>query len=144
MRYVFTFLIIAFSVINQAKADIGIDPDTLTEVGAYSNEWCTENKSEKSEIEIVCVGRAQVHERSVRAVAVIDHSKEKSLFIELDPAPVEMLKPQFAVVGPVVRRGTSSTRAPEIGEVDLQFDRQGESISVRIWTPSLGHAQAFR
>lgn len=115
----------------------------LAEVGEFKPEVCSENKSEASLIKKFCFGRAEVQERSVRSLLFIGSTGMNALYIELDPAPIEMLKPVFDIVGPVLKAGAEGHPA-EIGQASVWIDRKGEIVEVKASTPRLGHAQMSR
>lgn len=117
------------SLASASRADriIRPNPDDYSSIQNFRAEWCAP---------ALCYGRVDSNLGNVRSLLVRASS---SLYVEAEPAPVELLKPRFAVVGPV-----NKNSGAEIGTATLSFDQNGEVEAAEISTPSLGTLRAER
>lgn len=114
-----------------------------SEAGEFVPELCEENQVTDSVIKKLCFGRTEVHERSVRSLLLIGASGAQAHYLELNPAPVEMFKPVFEIVGPI-KKVDAESWTPEIGEATILIDKHGKVVEIKVSTPRLGMAKAVR
>lgn len=115
------------------------DPADFSQVTGFQAEWCTEKLSSSKAL-AVCFGKSRFQAtKSIRSV-LVKRAAGADLYVEDQWPGVELLKPRFGVIGPVLPSATGV----ESGEVLLLLNAEGVEEGLIIETPSLGAIRAMR
>jgi hypothetical protein len=138
--FIFSLLLSMSSAFSLALAAAEIErpriirpnPADFALIRNFQPEWCAAQ---------LCFGKSSFG-AVARIRSILVRSKNgDALFVEDEIPAVELMKPNFGVVGPVNSvPGFNS----EIGQASLTFDGRGEVDSVRLHTPSLGVLEGAR
>jgi hypothetical protein len=115
------------------------NPADFSQVSGFQADWCTEKLSSPA-ARSVCFGKSRFQAtKSIRSV-LVKRAGGADLYVEDQWPGVELLKPRFGVIGPVLPSATGV----ESGEVLLLLNGEGVEEGLVIETPSLGTIQAVR
>ena len=105
----------------------------VSELSDFQNEFCAPNRIE-SQITHVCFGRLKVQGAlSTRGLVFVGADGRRLLYLEQNPASVELRVLAFEVFGPVGQLSRA-----EVGQVELSIDARGEVSAVEAWIPAMG------
>lgn len=135
--------ILLFLISSFAHASPVVRPDPLdfSHISGFEPEWCTAQVRALS-VKRLCYGKSLFRRTTlIRSIGIEKQDGAKALYLEDQWPSVDLLKPEFGVVGPV----HSATNVPaEIGRAVLAFDIEGEVKEVFLMVPSLGEVRAVR
>lgn len=127
------------SVVFAKSPIIRPKPADFSQVSGFQAEWCTDTLS-TSLVRSVCFGKSRFQAaKSIRSV-LVRKASGSDLYVEDQWPGVELLKPRFGLIGPVLPSATGV----ESGEVLLLLNDKGQEEGLIIETPSLGTIQAVR
>jgi hypothetical protein len=133
------FVIFSFAFALARSPIIKPNPADFSQVTGFRAEWCSETLSPRL-VNSICFGKARFQQsKSIRSVLVKKPSGD-DLYVEDRWPGVELLKPRFGVVGPVLPSATGV----ESGEVLLLLDAEGVERGLILETPSLGSIEVVR
>lgn len=133
------FAILSLSIAFAKSPIIKPDPADFSQVSGFQAEWCSETLSPR-QVNSICFGRSRFQQsKSIRSVLVRKSSGD-DLYVEDRWPGVELLKPRFGVLGPVLPSATGV----ESGEVLLHLDAEGVERGLTLETPSLGAIEVVR
>lgn len=134
--------IFAFILSSLAEARSPIirpNPADFSQISDFQAEWCTEKLSSPA-ARSICFGKSRFQAtKSIRSV-LVNRAAGSDLYVEDQWPGVELLKPRFGVIGPVLPSATGV----EGGEVLLLLSAEGVEEGLILETPSLGTIQAVR
>lgn len=115
------------------------NPADFSQISAFQAEWCTDKLSASS-AESICFGRSRFQAaKSIRSV-LVKRGSATDLYVEDQWPGVELLKPRFGLIGPVL----PSAIGVESAEVQLLLNSKGQEEGLILKAPSLGTIQAVR
>ena len=115
------------------------DPADFAQISGFEAQWCTETISPQA-ADGLCFGKSRFQgNKSIRSV-LVKRGRAADLYVEDQWPGVELLKPRFGVIGPVLPSATGV----EAGEVLLLLNGEGIEEGLVLETPSLGTVQAVR
>lgn len=136
------FLLALFALFNPADAKIlRPHPRDFSQISDFHPDWCTANVQGMNTA-AVCYGKSLFRKTaSIRSILVKSGNGQTRLYLEDQWPSVDLLKPAFGLVGPVLSSGES---LPESGSAVLSFDQNGEVRALMMETPTLGTLKALR
>ena len=133
------FALILSAAAHAKSPIIRPNPADFSQVSGFQAEWCTQQLSSAA-AQTVCFGKSRFQAtKSIRSV-LVKRLSGTDLYVEDQWPGVELLKPRFGVIGPVLPSATGV----ESGEVLLLLNGEGVEEGLIIKTPSLGTIQAIR
>jgi hypothetical protein len=115
------------------------DPADFSQISGFRAEWCTDRLSVPS-ANSVCFGKSLFQgDKAIRSV-LVKKGQAADLYVEDEWPGVELLKPRFGLIGPVLPSATEV----ETGEALLLLNGEGNEEGLILETPSLGIIQAVR
>jgi hypothetical protein len=115
------------------------DPADFSQISGFQADWCTETISPRA-ADSLCFGKSRFQgDKLIRSV-LVKKGIVADLYVEDEWPGVELLKPRFGVIGPVLPSATGV----EAGEVLLLLNGEGMEEGLVLQTPSLGTIRAAR